>query len=84
MSTRAEVKGAVTCTMCSVCGTADWDSCWMGITTVAVCRRCALEVLPRLIADAIFEPTLPPNKAHAALRDVECEFWRALALAFAR
>lgn len=48
-----------------------------GGTTVTCCRRCAVDILPALIADSIYL-----NRAEGAKRDlveVERTFWKAIA-----
>jgi hypothetical protein len=67
---------------CTVCGARKWSAYWVGAETeIAVCRSCAVETLPALIADALADerPTI-----HVLLQHVErirLRFWRALALA---
>lgn len=64
---------------CAVCGGA-WSALWVGLTELAVCRRCALEVLPRVIADACWHPHLTAAEAERVTADVRAEFWRAIAI----
>src|ERR1700681_4868550 len=45
---------------CAICGDADWRATWRGHQEVLICWRCAVEVLPRLIADATFRPLMTP------------------------
>lgn len=39
---------------CSICG-GEPNAMWGGREPIFVCRTCALEILPRLIADAIID-----------------------------
>jgi hypothetical protein len=39
---------------CSICG-AEPSAMWGGQEPIFVCRNCALDVLPRLIADALID-----------------------------
>jgi hypothetical protein len=76
---------------CSFCG-APPTAYWSTIVEegsggyVETCPRCALSVLPALIADALHllpaGGTAPP--ADEALREIEAAFWRALALRLVR
>ena len=46
-----------------------------------MCEECALDLLPALIADAVF---IPRERGHDELkrkcREIELRFWRAVAL----
>lgn len=62
---------------CTFCG-AKADAEWWGDNTIRVCHRCAMEVLPALIADAV---ALEQARHPVALWDeVSTVFWRALAI----
>jgi hypothetical protein len=61
---------------CSFCGTKSWAAAWMGRANVLVCRECARDVLPCLIADA--HPYAQPADGDALLTHVAARFWRAL------
>jgi hypothetical protein len=64
------------------------DATWRGGTgaTIAICSECAINVLPALIADAVFLPggATGQNAAKHAVREVETIYWRALALRLLR
>ena len=72
-------------TTCAICGDRS-AAFWHGETTVAVCGRCATEVLPALIADA----TVPARSRHgyaaatSVIERVATRFWRAAAAQFNR
>ena len=38
---------------CALCGSRSADGVWMGRKTMGVCLPCAVEVLPKLIADGV-------------------------------
>lgn len=65
---------------CSVCGGANWAATWISEHEIRVCRNCALDTLPKLIADAIWRPSLQPNEIEQAWTAARGEFWRAIAL----
>jgi hypothetical protein len=82
MSTREAVRAALGRDVdyggaCALCG-CDWAARWIGMTELRVCRRCALEILPRLAADAIWQTHLTRSEAERALEHMAAEFWRAL------
>lgn len=86
MSTRASLRawlgediGADRIRTCAVCG-GDWSGLWIGATELHVCAGCALDVLPRLIADAVWRPALDARDADALVQKVRAEFWRAMTL----
>ncbi len=58
---------------------------WRGHTPVAVCRPCALDTLPRLLADALVgtHPRRPSLIAELGngLETARANFWRAAACA---
>ena len=66
--------------MCAVCGGGEWSALWVGATELHVCAACALEVLPRLIADAIWHQSLTPADVETIVGKVRGEFWRAVAI----
>jgi hypothetical protein len=87
MSTRAEVrdwlgelKPGDSPRTCAVCDTADWSVMWAGAIALHICRRCALEVLPQLIADALWFPGLRSSEGDRICDAVRAEFWRAIAI----
>jgi hypothetical protein len=57
-------------------------SAWHGEeSTIAVCSVCALDVLPKLIGDALdLAHARPDDRARAMVRRVESNLWKALAL----
>jgi hypothetical protein len=67
---------------CSICCEHDATATWrtMG-QPIGVCERCALDVLPALIADAVF---IPKDRGADSLKHklgvAELAFWRAMAL----
>jgi hypothetical protein len=61
---------------CSFCGETNWSAVWMGHDLVLVCRECARDVLPCLIADAF--PYSQPADGDRVLTEVAARFWRAL------
>lgn len=63
------------CTICGEAATATWGGRW----ALAVCPRCAVEVLPLLIADAIALPRKKPHDAAALVwAQVTEVFWRGI------
>lgn len=65
---------------CSVCGSAEWAGMWRGESEIRVCRSCATEVLPRLIADAVWHPWMRTDTPANAFETIRSEYWRAIAL----
>jgi hypothetical protein len=63
---------------CSICGAAGWDGMWRGHDTIFVCRRCAIETLPALIADAVWFPAVSLMYAEHGLTQISAGYWRAL------
>jgi hypothetical protein len=82
VSTRASLPAELTppggC--CAICGDTGWRALWQGHQELLICWRCAVEVLPRLIADATFRPHMQPADASAILDQVRAEYWRAVAI----
>ena len=66
------------CCICAQPATALWH----GSSAIAVCAACAVEVLPALMADAIY--LVPRDAADAAAKRAwsaaEAAYWRAVAL----
>jgi hypothetical protein len=81
--TTAELFGGVE--SCSFCGEAS-AAWWQGLATITVCRPCAENVLPALLADAVVGERmhLDPGVITSTLTRAERVFWRATALALAR
>ena len=65
---------------CSCCGTDDWTATWSGHARLYVCRSCAIDVLPALIADAIWRPILTFADVEASVVAILRTFWRGIAL----
>lgn len=40
---------------CLICGTEAWESFWQGVVPLFFCAECALDDLPKIIADAVCE-----------------------------
>jgi hypothetical protein len=72
------------CTLCGEPATAFW----YGHATVSVCRRCAVEKLPLLIADAVCDERgdgpHAVTRLTAALETVRRQFWKGVAHAVHR
>lgn len=74
-------SGQASCSICGCCA----DASWVGEVEVHVCRSCAIDVLPRLMADAIYGAyrckgwSLRPVDVEDALIRVQLYMWRALA-----
>ena len=70
---------------CSICGQPA-ASAWHGENaTIAVCSVCAIDALPKLIADALYlAHTQPADRARSMVRQVESNLWKALALRMMR
>jgi hypothetical protein len=87
MSTRADferVADDAAQHACALCGDEHWEAIWSGHTAVLVCRRCALEILPALIADAVCNPHVTDQQVCAALERITSGYWRGVALAVLR
>ena len=61
---------------CSFCGEKP-EAYWHEMQTVFVCRSCAVKILPRLIADAVYPPSI--DLAAQTLDKVLKEFYHGLA-----
>jgi hypothetical protein len=79
--------------LCNVCGESAAFASWVGVQTVQVCYRCAVETLPKLIADAAvgasvarlpWGPARHGPGATETIDQVTAEFWRAYSLAMER
>lgn len=51
--------------VCSFCG-GEAQSYWQGIECVRTCSKCAIEVLPKLMADAIVQDNRYPKLESSA------------------
>jgi hypothetical protein len=69
---------------CVICGGSDWAAMWMGAEHVHVCGSCAITTLPALIADALWRPHLTDREVVDHFKTIECQYWRAIALAVLR
>jgi hypothetical protein len=65
---------------CAVCGDTNWRAVWRGHLELCICWRCAVEVLPRLIADATWRSHMTPADAAAIWTEARAEYWRAVAI----
>jgi hypothetical protein len=74
--------------VCSFCGQPYAAAWWLGHQPISVCRKCAIENLPRLLADAVAgENADGPNVAsnlHRAWEQAETRFWMAASCAISR
>jgi len=78
------MKGAID-KGCQVCGE-EGDAFWHDMKTIVVCRNCALKILARLIADAVFlnDTKFPTGAAKLAWERAEKEYWKGFASRLAR
>lgn len=63
---------------CSICGH-QAVAMWCGINDVFVCRDCAVNVLPRLTADAIMQCKPRIDTILDLHKNSEIAFWQAIA-----
>jgi hypothetical protein len=74
--------------VCNFCRERNASAYWTGNHWLSVCRGCALDILPKLLADAIIgERVIPDTCLPNVLRDLEkiqANFWPGIASAFAR
>jgi hypothetical protein len=59
---------------CSICGSKDWTGSWRGHKLILVCRKCAIEVLPALIADATWHDGWMAEKGRAYWANAEISY----------
>jgi hypothetical protein len=69
---------------CTFCGRPEASGYWRGVEDdVAVCRGCAVEVLPKLLADALVgergDNPQTTGQLHRKLETVLKNFWQAVA-----
>lgn len=64
---------------CLCCG-APWTGAWMGVKPLTVCGRCAVEVLPKVIADATAHSQRTRVIADRTWADASAAYWRAIAI----
>ena len=65
---------------CSFCGGSEVHCFWSDSETVRCCQKCALTVLPALVADAVVQDRESSNlldNIDSALAKFEVNFWRA-------
>ncbi len=65
---------------CSFCGGNEVHCFWQDFESVRCCRKCALAVLPALVADAVVQDRESSNlldNIDSALAKFEVNFWRA-------
>ncbi len=82
-----EFKGETQVPTCDICGERPAAAYWAGQKEFCVCRKCALEVLPRLAADAVVGDTVYPNTCShvsAAKLQMEAAFMRGAVLSVVR
>ncbi len=71
--------------VCSICGRRRATAWWRGQTILSICRPCALDVLPKLLADALVgEGPSNESQLHADAANVLRTFWTAAKLALKR
>jgi len=58
---------------CSVCGEPG-AAIWVGEEDIVVCRRCAFEVLPKLMADAVLNSPVALDRLMDVLEDARLRF----------
>jgi ribosomal protein L37AE/L43A len=64
---------------CSICDKPA-SAMWRGSIDLFICPKCATNILPRLIADAIVQPQTKMNQISNSLKDAEIAFWQAVAV----
>jgi ribosomal protein L37AE/L43A len=64
---------------CSICDKTA-SAMWRGAIDFFICPKCATNILPRLIADAIVQPQTKMNQISNSLKDAEIAFWQAVAV----
>lgn len=75
-----QVHQAEYCTLCNQPAKAAWH----GNHVIAVCRECAVEILPALIADAAAGSCFRPEHAERVIDRITYRFWRAMSLRLLR
>lgn len=63
---------------CSLCDERA-SAAWIGAGTIEICTHCAVEMLPGLIADAIFYPYATHGHFESSFGKVQSRFWKAVA-----
>jgi hypothetical protein len=65
---------------CQFCGDDDATAMWRGEgVDTFVCRGCAIDILPRLIADACFFPAAKMAEMSQMVPKIMAVFWEAVA-----
>jgi hypothetical protein len=64
---------------CQICGSPRWTGMWIASRDIFVCRACALDALPALIADAVWDSTASAQEHEALAALVRARFLRAVA-----
>ena len=71
--------------VCSICGRRRATAWWRGTKILSICRPCALDVLPKLLADALVgEGAVSETGLRADAANVLRTFWTAARLALKR
>lgn len=65
-------------TTCMICGDCQGDGLWSGNTDVIVCSKCAVEILPKLIADSIYHEKMEMGHVDRWFKEVQNQFYRAI------
>lgn len=68
---------------CSFCGDSALTGFWSGHAKVGCCGHCAVEVLPKLIADSLFHLPKRPD-VDKVLDRILVNFWQAVAFRLSR
>lgn len=72
----SDIRQADLCDVCDQAATARWR----GNRNIAICSTCAIDVLPKLMADAIdLSPDENFDRAKTSLERIVRTFWRAMA-----
>jgi len=64
--------------VCQICGK-EPDAVWTGQKEVVICLNCALNVLPKLIADAVANRRVKISVFKTMWEEAEKNFWYATA-----
>jgi ribosomal protein L37AE/L43A len=64
---------------CSVCNKPA-SAMWRGATDLFICQECAVNILPRLMADAIVQPHTKMHQITDMCKTAEVAFWQAVAV----
>jgi hypothetical protein len=72
------IERATSPELCFACGEPA-AAVWVGHQNTAACERCAVEILPALIADAVRTGGPGTNGYQGALTAVTAAFWKGVA-----